>query len=114
MKKSYIAVIFLSILVLAFTFQQKPSSDKLPDLPLTLTSGKKTNGKELKGKNILVVFLPDCDHCQREAKEIQKNLGRFKGYNLYFVSSSGKDELNKFAKDYKLYGLPNVYFAQTT
>jgi thiol-disulfide isomerase/thioredoxin len=114
MKKSYFVIALLSILAFAFTFQQKPSSDKLPDLSLTITSGKKTNGKDLKGKNILVVFLPDCDHCQREAKEIQKNLAKFKGYNMYFISTSEKEQLNKFAKDYKLFGLPNVYFAQTT
>jgi thiol-disulfide isomerase/thioredoxin len=114
MKKSYLAIVLLSILAFAFTFQQKPSSDRLPDLPLTTTAGKKTNGKELKGKNILVVFLPDCDHCQREAVEIQKNLSKFKGYNLYFVSTADKNQLNKFAKDYKLYGSQDVYFAQTT
>lgn len=68
----------------------------------------------LKEKIILILFQPDCDHCQREAKEIRENLNAFKNYNLYFISADQMANVKKFGEDYDLLGQPNVHFALTT
>ncbi|MFD3000152.1 TlpA family protein disulfide reductase [Pontibacter toksunensis] len=89
-------------------------TNDLPQLPLTRLDGSRVVAKDLKGKTVLVLFQPDCDHCQREAVEIRENLDAFKGYILYFVSDAALPQLSKFAEEYELAGISNIYFAQTT
>jgi peroxiredoxin len=68
----------------------------------------------LKEKTILILFQPDCDHCQREAKEIRENLLAFKDYTLYFISAGDMEAVKKFGESYDLLGHDNVAFALTT
>jgi peroxiredoxin len=116
-------LLFLAILV-AFTGcskKEKEASQKiaavvpndLPAMTISLPDGKAIDAKALKGKNILVLFQPDCDHCQHEAEDIRENLAAFSGYTLYFVSSSSMVEIQKFASDYKLADNKNVVFGWT-
>lgn len=90
-----------------------PASD-LPDLTITKLDNSQVRVKDLQGRNILVLFQPDCDHCQRETKEIRAHLAAFKDYTLYFVSNYPADQLRKFAQDYQLAFEPNVVFATAT
>lgn len=85
----------------------------LPTITTNLLNGTRVSLKTLTGKNVIVLFQPECDHCQREAKQIQMNLTSFKGYNLYFISSAPTPELKKFADDYNLIA-PNVYVGTIT
>jgi cytochrome oxidase Cu insertion factor (SCO1/SenC/PrrC family) len=91
-----------------------PVVNEYPDLILTLTSGKKISTKTLKGDNIIILFQPDCDHCQHEAVEIEQRLEEFKDYTLYFISSSPLEQIVAFAKNFKLNDKDNVKFALTT
>ena len=70
--------------------------------------------KELEINTVLVLFQPNCDHCQREADAISKNLESFKGYGLFFVSTDDFSVMNDFARRYKLKEASNVYFARTS
>jgi peroxiredoxin len=90
-----------------------PVSD-LPDMTITKLDNSRLRLKELKGRNILVLFQPDCDHCQRETREIKAHLPAFKDYTLYFVSNYPVDQLRQFSQDYALATEPNVVFASTT
>jgi hypothetical protein len=72
------------------------------------------SARTLSGKIILIFFQPDCDHCQREAKEIRENLDSFSEYKIYFVTTDTFAATNKFSKEYNLSGIENVYFAQTS
>jgi peroxiredoxin len=90
-----------------------PASD-LPDLTITKLDNSQLRVKELKGKNVLILFQPDCDHCQRETQEIKAHLPAFKDYTLYFVSNYPAELLRKFSQDYGLAFEPNVVFATTT
>ena len=72
------------------------------------------NTSELKGKTIIILFQPDCDHCQREASEIREHLEAFKSYNLYFITSAEKSDVEKFIKNYNLFGHPNIFFGLTS
>lgn len=114
---------FQSILLLLVTFvacQQKketssrPLQNDLPSMQLVTTIGQPIFAKTLAGKIVLVLFQPDCDHCQREAAQIRENLKAFDSYQLYFISNVTDQELIKFAKDYKFDSASNVHFATTT
>jgi thiol-disulfide isomerase/thioredoxin len=96
--------------------ETRPKSviNDLPSMTINLLDGTKRNIKELKGKTILIFFQPDCDHCQREAEEIQNNLAAFKNSNLYFITSYSLQEIEKFANDHRLLGYANIYFAGTS
>lgn len=86
----------------------------LPKISLTTLDGKKIATENLLGHAvILILFQPDCDHCQREAEEIKKNIKSFEGYQLYFVSADSAEQVAKFASDYKLSEESNVSFATT-
>ncbi len=90
------------------------AKNDLPELPLLRSDGTRTTARSLTGKVILVFYLPDCSHCQREARQISNNLNYFKGYSLHFVSTAPLPEQERFGKEYNLAGQPNVSFAQTT
>jgi peroxiredoxin len=91
-----------------------PVKNDLPDMPLVRSDGTQFTARSLSGKVMLVFFLPDCDHCQREARQISNNLSYFKNYSLYFVSTAPLPEQERFAREYNLTGQPNVSFAQAS
>lgn len=89
------------------------SINEQPSMILTLLDNSQVNVRDLTGKNVLVFFQADCDHCQREAQEFERNLEAFGGATLYFVASGPVAEIKAFAETYKLYDRPNVHFAFT-
>lgn len=88
--------------------------NELPAMHITLVDSTRLSARDLSGKNVIVMFQPDCDHCQREAKQIQENIEAFKAYQVYFVSSAGTEELKTFAAEYKLNSYPYIHFGSAT
>lgn len=86
----------------------------LPNMQLAKTDGSSETAKNIEGKAMLVLFQPDCDHCQREAVQIREHLEAFQGYTLYFISDAPPAQLAQFAQEYKLINQPNIHFAQTS
>lgn len=86
----------------------------LPQLPLTDLKGNHLMVNNLKGKTVLVLFQPECEDCQREAVQIQRNLQAFEDYAVYFVSNAALPQQAMFAEHYQLNSHPNVHFAQTS
>jgi len=92
-----------------------PAVNELPSLAITDPDNKTIITKEFnKGKVILILFQPDCDHCQRETTAIVENKQAFESYQVYYISSSSMTDIHKFFIDYKLEGLSNFHFATTT
>src|SRR6186713_583617 len=79
-----------------------PVRNDLPKMLITTLDESTVDTRDLEGTVIIIFFQPDCDHCQREAKEIRKHLDAFKKYELYFVTSNQKSEVENFVKDYDL------------
>lgn len=102
-----LSIILLVAAATMDVFAQAPA----PDLPITLLDGAKTNANRLKGNIVLIMFQPDCDHCQREAEQISAHLQAFTKYTMYFVSSASAAEISKFAKEYKLQK-PGILFGR--
>lgn len=90
------------------------TTNDLPKMTVLTPDRTHINLSQLKGKAILILFQPDCDHCQREAKEIRQHLDEFKDYSLYFISSDQLPSIEAFGKSYDLLGHGNVKFASTT
>lgn len=63
--------------------------------------------------NNRILYNPDCDHYQREAKEIRPQLNAFESYTVWFVSSDSFDNISRFAKDYDLVNQMNDRFVRT-
>jgi peroxiredoxin len=91
-----------------------PNRNDLPKMLVTTLDQSEVNLHEVKGKTILILFQPDCDHCQREAEEIREHLDAFSGYTLYFISADSVAAIEKFGKQHDLLGHSNIYFAGTT
>jgi cytochrome oxidase Cu insertion factor (SCO1/SenC/PrrC family) len=85
-----------------------------PVMRVQLTDGTNVDMATINEKAVLVLFQPDCDDCQNESKSIQQRIADFKDYKLYFISSYPLEIIQKFAVDYQLAGLQNVYFGMTT
>lgn len=124
MKTHHILTAFVLLLALCVGCQKKeekteaaPTSvettNDLPSMPITLLDGTTIQAKGITGSFILILFQPDCDHCQREAEAFQKNLKAFDNYTLYFVTSAGNAETEAFAKQYELSGKDNIKFGVT-
>ena len=88
--------------------------NELPEMNLVTVDKQIIHAHELTGKNILIFYRPECDHCQREAAAISENLDAFSEYQIYFVGTDGHEASQTFAKDYALVGKSNVHFVQTS
>ena len=90
------------------------SQNDLPIMKVTKTDGSRIDVNTLKGNTVLILFQADCDHCQREAKEIREHMSSFKNYSVYFISADPMTAVEKFGNDYNLLSQPNVHFGSTT
>ena len=83
----------------------------LPQFSLMTVEGKEITNKDLP-KNykytIIIIFSPDCSHCEHEAAEINKNADKFKNVLFIWDSYRDMDLIKKFAAKYNLAGQPNV------
>lgn len=87
--------------------------NEYPPIVLKFQNGESIQAKDLRGKNVFILFHPDCSHCQEEAIHIEQRLKEFKDYTLYFISSSEMEQITDFAKSFKLDEKENVRFAWT-
>jgi peroxiredoxin len=88
--------------------------NQLPVMTLVDANKDRIDANKLTGKNIFILFFPDCEHCQREATEIAERITSFENYTIYFVSINPFEEIIGFSKKYKLDKFVNVKFVQTT
>ncbi len=84
-------------------------SEGLPAIDIVTSAGDSIKVDHLDGRLILVLYNPDCDHCQRQATDISNHFDLFEGYKLYFVSAEQRGD---FAEKYNLNNRSNVIFAQ--
>lgn len=62
-----------------------------------------------KGKPLLIMlFSPECDHCQHEAKELVKNIDKFKNIQVIMATSLDANKMNAFIKQFGLDKYPGI------
>ena len=82
----------------------------IPKFTLNLTTGKTFNNTQIpKTKyTCIIIFSPDCSHCQDEATELTKNADKIK--SVFFIWNSYKEmaDIKAFATKYGLDKQSNV------
>lgn len=82
----------------------------IPKFTLNLTTGKSFSNTQIPKNRYtcIIIFSPDCSHCQEEAAELTKNAAKFK--NVFFIWNSYKEmnDIKEFAVKYGLDKQANV------
>jgi thioredoxin-related protein len=61
-----------------------------------------------KKKTLLIIFSPDCDHCQQETRELTAAIDKFKNIQIVMASWLPYKEIQKFYTDYNIAAFPNI------
>lgn len=96
MKKLFVPLIVLLSCTLSATAQ------RLPDFSFSAIGNKKITPASLPANKPVIVFFfdPYCDHCEKQAEWIKKDLKKLDGITLLWVSTEALEEINSFAKKY--------------
>ena len=80
----------------------------------TLPDSTIFSNKDLKKNTpfILMFFSPDCEHCQKEMKELLAYKSELKGIRILMASPSSYPMLKQFYEDYGLSAMPNIKMGQ--
>lgn len=91
-----------SLLYLRFPTVPPFSIIKVPD-----STRFTKNELQKKQATMIMVFSPDCDHCQQETKELIANIDLFKKVQIIMASPLDFSYLKKFYFEYELDRYPN-------
>jgi len=61
-----------------------------------------------KKATIIIIFSPDCEHCQHETKELTTHIKLFKKAQIVMASPLEHHYLKKFYEEYKIADYPNI------
>lgn len=61
---------------------------------------------------IVMFFNPDCDHCQKETKELLAYKEELKGIQILMVSTATYRQIKDFYEAYELSSMPNIKLGQ--
>jgi thioredoxin-related protein len=118
-------VLLFSLLIIVKTGYSQADSIKAPYLrfpnfppvKLLLPDSSSFFTKDVLPKKsaiMLMLFNPECDHCQHETEEIIKNIDKFKGIQIVMTTSMPFLSMKEFIKKYKLADHKNITVAQDT
>ena len=65
-----------------------------------------------KRSTMIMLFNPDCKHCQLAIQELLSNITLFKNAQIVLASPMDFVELKKFYKEYKIASYPNITVAR--
>ena len=63
---------------------------------------------------MLMLFNPQCEHCQHETEEMIKSIDKFKGIQILMATFAPFDSMMVFCEKYKLAKFNNITVAQDT
>ena len=88
-------------------YQRYPT---VPGLQLLRTDSTKYTKEDLPKQKplLLLLFSPDCDHCQHEAEQLAANKEAFQNMHIVLVSTYPLYRLKEFAAKYGLDQMQNV------
>jgi len=66
------------------------------------------NDLKKKRATIIMMFSPDCEHCQLETKELTAHMDLFKKVQIVMASPLDYNYIKKFYEEYKLADYPNI------
>ncbi len=72
-----------------------------------------TNGQLPKGKPLVLIFFnPDCEHCQKETKELLAYKEELKNIPIVMISALSYKLIKEFYLDYSIASMPNITMGQ--
>jgi len=66
------------------------------------------NNLKKKKATIIIMFSPDCEHCQAETKELTEKIELFKKVQIVMASPLDFKYLQAFYKEYNIVNYPNI------
>ena len=80
----------------------------------TLPDSTSFSNKNLKKDKpfIIIFFNPDCEHCQKETKELLAYKNELKNIQILMVSPSSYALVKQFYEEYTLSTMPNIKMGQ--
>jgi len=84
--------------------------NRIPAFSITGMDGKEITNKQLPKYKFtcIIIFSPDCPHCQKEASEINKYPAKFKDVLFIWDSFRDMESIKKFAINFNLMNKPNI------
>ncbi len=61
---------------------------------------------------VLMFFSPDCDHCQKEAKELLAYKTELKDVQIVMASPAAFSQIKGFYQEYNIASMPNIVMGQ--
>lgn len=115
-----------NLLIAALVFSNLYSQDSLPAAPykrfptyppirlLKLDSTSYFSKEDVPKKTpvMLMLFNPQCEHCQHETEQILQHIDQFKKISIVMATSMSFDSMKAFAKKYELEKYPNIIVGQ--
>jgi thiol-disulfide isomerase/thioredoxin len=104
---------FIAVSAFAQVDSTTPPYKKFPTLPplqiLLGDSTTKYTKENLPAKKpvLIMLFSPDCSHCQHETEELIAHKEELKGLQVVMITFHPLWQMNEFVKKYKLNELPN-------
>lgn len=123
MKKQILLAIlaFTTVAALAQVDSTKlPAYKRFPTLPpvkLLLTDSVGHFSKENFNKKeqvLIILFNPDCEHCQKETEKMLDSISLFKNIQIVMATMMPFDKMIEFYKKYKLANYKNIVVGQDT
>ena len=116
MKKSILLFSFIAISIFSFaqgdsTLSPSARFGLFPQAKFLLSDSVTFFSKDDLKKNkpaMMMVFNPDCEHCQHETTEITMNIEKFKGIQIVMSSMVTISEISAFIEKYQLSKYDNI------
>ncbi len=105
---------FVSLVSFSQTDSTQPPYKRFPTVPpikilLSDSSTMYTKADIPKNKAVLLMlFSPDCSHCQHETEELIKHKAELKDVQIVMATLQPLSDMKAFVEHYKLTDLPNV------
>lgn len=117
-------LIALAFAVIGFTAQaqgpQEPPYKRFPTIPpfelLNLDSATTFTKNDLQKNQpvLIMVFSPDCDHCQHQVQDLLIDIESFKDIQIVLATPEPFDKMKAFHERYNLAKYPNIRIGRDT
>ncbi|NOT50506.1 MAG: redoxin domain-containing protein [Chitinophagaceae bacterium] len=110
--------LIISITTLSQTDSIQPPYKKFPNFPpvklllVDSTTGTIKDDLPKKKAVMLMLFSPDCDHCQHETEEIVKNIEKFEKVTIVMITTRPYADMMAFRERYGLAQYKNIIMGQ--
>jgi thioredoxin-related protein len=84
---------------------------KIPDFKLLLvdsTTNFYTENLDGKKNTLIMLFSPDCDHCQHQTEDIIRNIAAFKNTQIVMTTVLPFNQMKTFYETYRLQRFKNI------